>query len=1114
MNTSTNAVIFPEPPPGIVYLKTPDEALGRQLVAYQHPLRLAWEKLGLSGVLVIRGIPTVYLREDKVALPPEEVNRLQKLFWNQGVATLLVLVDPNKTRVFSSMVPPEQTPAAAKSRPPLNGFVAELNIAGQALRAHREATRNEAAEAYRKFCRQVASGHFYRLYGGANAKEQNFNPRGMVDAHLLNQLSFVRDKLTRGKNKRNNLAVETAHAFLGRLLFTCYLVDRGIVRLDDEKYFPKKQWNSIRQILEGNDDEVLKRLYNRLFPQLKRDFNGSMFDDEKQDAERAAIRPEHLQAIRLFFGLHDVATGQQNLSLWHYDFSIIPVETISAIYETFLAGEDEKKKREEGAFYTPRFLAELTIDIALENEKRLSGLRFLDPSCGSGIFLVLLFNRLAAEWVAKYPKKAFATTAAAFAAKDQALREALASLRGVDKDLTACRIACFSLYLAFLDQFEPNDIRVYIQRSERKLPNLLWQTDGRGKKPDIPVIWEGYFSPLSQTWEKDAFTRFNYIIGNPPWVRRGEKQLANDFMKRTPGLLAPDGKATLLLPSKVFFNKTDAFQLEWLKSVTLEKVLLLSDYRFILFTNAICPCMITRFNAQPPNLETHYIEYLTPKVSRVDLRQGAIPVTSNDRKSIRLRYLLARCQKKEATFVWKGRSWGTPRDEKFYDHLFALPQLGSVAGTPAQVRKGEKRWAKGQGFKPLYIGAKPDGIPKPIKARDPDAWSLDDAYADVDFVKDMAFFPEKLCDTLGDFLSQKGRSGERSKTHLRRKSDVLLSASPLVLINQGFTYATFYESKNPVRFQDSLQSIVGPPADTDYLIFLAACLRSRFARYFAFHVSANMGMERGKAHLDEVLKLPFGLHGVDDFAAQPSEKARAEKIVREVAAKFKKLHSEISKSARDLIKRSDELPGLADSSRKVSSDERKEWAQKWREKTSSIQAEIEPLICEYYGFIDQERILIEDTCEIFKPSATPGRVDTPIPTLELLSAKGLKDYAETLAQTLKSWSINESLTIRPVAGVDESLALGILKIERINTPSPFNTAPLAKELAEAVKRIEEAASTTNGTLAYLQDETWWVDGPVIHIAKPALRGRWTRTAALNDAAEIYASIQQSRRQTP
>ena len=116
-----------------------------------------------------------------------------------------------------------------------------------------------------------------------------------------------------------------------------------------------------------------------------------------------------------------------------------------------------------------------------------------------------------------------------------------------------------------------------------------------------------------------------------------------------------------------------------------------------------------------------------------------------------------------------------------------------------------------------------------------------------------------------------------------------------------------------------------------------------------------------------------------------------------------------------------------------------------------------------------------------------------------------------LAETLREWSREKKLSLNLAAGVDDDLGLAVLKVEQTKTSGGFRTASLAKELAEAVKRIEEGATTSNGSLVYLRDETWWFDGPRIFIAKPALRGRWTRTAALNDSADVYATIQLSRR---
>lgn len=1082
---------FPAPPPGMLYLRSADEVLARRdLDAYQHLLLHAWAELKLDGVLVIRGIPTVYLREDDHELPPDEAHAIQQRLWNQGVATLLVLVDRKKTRIFSGMVPPRQlTPEQIRGEVPLDSFVEELDLAAQALRAHRA----DAVHGYHTLCRQVASGQFYRRHNSdGTSAEKKFDPREMVDAYLLEQLAAVRNELTRGKHK---LDVETTHAFLGRLLFTCYLIDRGIVVLSESRYFPSQPWKSLQEVLRGDDEEVFDRLYKRLFPQLKRDFNGSMFDDAGIDAERLAVRSSHLKTVRDFFEGHDIGKNQKTLGFWGYDFSFIPVETISAIYENFLENENVAEKREDGAYYTPRFLAEMTLDVALEGCGSLAGKRFLDASCGSGIFLVLLFNRLAAEWIAQHQHTASRKTLHAFQAKDEALRTALGCLRGVDKNATACRVACFSLYLAFLDRFTPADIRTYIQQSEtNKLPNLLRSLDGRAKKPDLPIIWHGDFFPLAETWSAEKSERFDYIVGNPPWAGRGKKQIAQEFMARTPALLCPSGKAALLLPTKVFFNKTDVFQSQWLRSVTLEKVVQLSDYRYILFTGAICPCLIARFNPSAPSVETHTVEYLTPKVGRVDLRQGAIPIAPNDRKELPLHLLLNAAEKKAATMAWKSHFWGTPRDVKFLQHLFALPTLGDHAGADSQVQAKERRWTVGQGCQPLTLKSKTDN-PKPL------TWPQSDAFVIPEFTAGVCFVPRELTTTLGEYFRKK----EYRLDLLHRPRSDAIYRPPLVLFNQGFTGATFFNFV--VRFQDSLQSVAGPEDDADKLIFLAAYLRSRLARYFAFHTSANIGVERDKVHLDEVLCMPFYLPG-DSEAVSPI----AATLMRRIVSKLRTLQTRMTESAAKLgeelnpktfkLRHSDE--GDAD-------DERKKWLAAWATKTAKVQEEIEPLLYEYFGLIGQEQALVEDTWSIFDKSKTPGALDTPMPTLESLDADDLGLYATMLAGTLREWSQEKKLALYLTAGVDEELNLAVLKVEQAKNDGVFRTAPLSRELAEAVRRIEEAATTSNGSIVYLRDETWWFDGPCIFIAKPALRGRWTRTAALNDSADVYAAIQSSRR---
>ena len=684
---------LPDPPLGFRYYHLREDILRtRELFAYQHMLLRAWDEMHLSGVLTLNGVPTVYLRDEPKPVSARDKAEAHLQFWNQGIATVLLLRDPYYVRVFSSMMRPVD-PNKATDADMEAQLVEKIDLATQASWAAR-------------FYTQLGTGHYY-----AAPRETKFEPKESVDAYLLNNLAAVRDSLV-----AQGLEPQFAHAFLGRLLFTCYLCDRGIIELPD--YFKGKPWRHVYELLDAFADPG-PALYGTLFPALKTEFNGSMYNDDLS-AEQALIRTEHFEVIRRFLRGDDLAkaAGQRSLGFWAYNFKFIPVETISAIYENFLETEDSKDKRTAGAFYTPRFLAEMALDIAVEGIHPLfeESRRFIDPACGSGIFLVMLFSRLAAEWRAAQKSEPTPLT------KAKALLDRLDTLRGVDRNATACRITCFSLYLAFLDEFDPPHVRAYIRETGKKLPNLLRLREATGA-PEHPVVHEADFFEIAPEWQG----QFGLLIGNPPWSGRGTKQIAHQFMEKAPGLLKKDGRACLILPSKVFLNQTDVFQSRWLRDVTLEKVIQLADYSFILFKEALCPCNIALFTPRKPDEATHEIEYVAPKVSRADLRDGVIQVAPQDRKWIPLRFVLAATEQKAAGIAWKSRLWGTPRDLKFLDYLFSLPRLNELAGSVANCRLGKSRWRRGVGFQPLRATSEAD---KPKSLR---PWSMHDRFVSARF---------------------------------------------------------------------------------------------------------------------------------------------------------------------------------------------------------------------------------------------------------------------------------------------------------------------------------------------------------------------------------------------
>jgi len=341
-----------------------------------HALRRAFEQLRIDGVLCQERSPVIYFRQVK-KIDPAGIIKLHRSFWNQGIAPILVIIAPDEVHVYSGLIPPSDTQTEAGQAP---GYVETLNRVQDQLRS---------------FLLSVESGEYFHVH------RTSFDPRQRVDRELLRNLRATRQEL--GQVQAARLEPQTLDALLCRLVFTCYLFDRGIIDVAYLKTLRIHGADHLKDILAKKPRTDAKAELYRLFDQLGNDFNGDLFNADLK-AESRKIKIDHLEILDRFFHGTDVRSGQQ--AFWPYDFGFIPIETISAIYEHFLKAAGEEQKKEAGAFYTPRFLADFVLDVALEGETSLLEKRFLDPACGSGIFLVGLFNRLAEEWKLGNPEAA------------------------------------------------------------------------------------------------------------------------------------------------------------------------------------------------------------------------------------------------------------------------------------------------------------------------------------------------------------------------------------------------------------------------------------------------------------------------------------------------------------------------------------------------------------------------------------------------------------------------------------------------------------------------------------------------------------------------------------
>lgn len=1034
--------------------------------------------LAIEAVLCVENRPTVCIRDGR-KLSDADVATLRQELWNMGSTTLLLVERPHVVELYSTVTKPPQGDDRDAPSPLLSDeTIRSLESAELALRL-------------RSLIRRVETGAIYQDYRRA------FDPEHAVDTVLLENLRAARDLICPHQSLE---AYRAAHALIGRFLFSCYLLDRGII---GDGYLSRNHLPSVRSMQELLAERQPNRaaLLQKLFLALHRDFNGSLFGEEQK-----TISPDEVAVLSRFLRGDDLRSGQMCLLPKFYDFSFIPVEFISSIYQEFLGAEADAAakptgrnqprntgQRRRGAYYTPPRLAELTVDIATEGWDTLLNKRCLDGACGSGVFLVILFIRMAEEWRLRNPD---ATTRQRY---DKLMRLLAENLCGVDIELTACLVTCFSLYLAFLDQMDPKeieDLREALNRDSRKiLPRILWE---HGKHPpERRTVRERDF------FELEPEPEFDLVIGNPPWASRKKevnksaaewilsdtlnpaakeilkskasnalfpaKEIACGFMWKASLHLKPGGRACQVLPSRMFLsNNTDRFQTHWLKHHRLESVWLLADYRRLLFLGAICPSMVVRYHVRREGEALGEFEFITPKVELLDPREALIPVQPEDQKILSEQDIVAAAEKTECALAWKKHHWGTPRDARLLDRLFRLKKLDSLCARPPDVKRdtsgtresaNKKRWWKGQGFQPASTRNTDEAVDT---ARHWRAW-WDNKHAFYR-VEDNPWSPL--------VVANEGSSpfGSRSVA-LRRSIAPELTRPPLVVVNKGFTKACY--SDHPLLFQHAIQSICGPEDDAELLMFLAAYLDSPLAKHLAFHTSASMGIERDEVHLEEIMALPFPLPG------DTRDPKRSAELVHECAEILLRLKKDLT-NPRNLLHRD----GLV----------------------AEAQAKLNKRVYDYFGICEWERQLIEDTVKIFSLSAQPGSLTSKkLLTTRPSTPTQRTSYATTLVETFKGWTRSRS-NLWAATTVASKIGLAFVTFGVGGRPPHDGETEAEERVEELLERIRSSASEPGGTVFHRLRGFTFYEGTRVHLLKPLSLRHWTRTAALNDADNIIAHM--------
>ncbi|MDQ2904939.1 MAG: N-6 DNA methylase [Chloroflexota bacterium] len=607
------------------------------------------------------GTPSIYFKFLDHQPAADTFIKLRTSVWNQGRVPTLWIITPDTIRIYDSFARPQANDTEDSH---LLDILARV---GSQLKHLRD------IEALHKG--SFDSGAFWQsLYGRKIEREQR------VDISMLTDLSKTVEILTTPTliAPAKVLEASIAHALLGRAIFISYLLDRSIL---NSSIFKEYHYNSFKELL--NDKEATYKF----FRWFRNTFNGDLFP--LRVGEENTVDIVHLQVIQQLFAgtdMHAYPVTQQRL--WPYQFDIIPIELISSIYEMFAHNLNSKAAEERSVHYTRLGLVELVLSLAMRNITYTA--RVLDPACGSGVFLVEAFRRLAWLRAKEYGRPL---------GHDELQEILRTQIFGIDIDPDAVNVAAFSLYLALLElEFDP-------QHGWFKFPHLLYTTSAATQSPNLYVQdfcnIDHAFNHMPPFVDKG----FDIIVGNPPWTALKAETAPRDpddpehgsqwglkycvrneipdnkpdqaFLMRARDFATEKTRIAFIVCSRVFYQQEDRSWLNrFLETNTVDIVVNFSDLvgENILFggqTSTRLPASAILFHIANPPLN-HKLMYLTPRWYPNIKRQDQITITSDD-----IHYLSQKVVKQKP-FLWKSAFRGIARDYRLLNRLQEYPSLKQV----------------------------------------------------------------------------------------------------------------------------------------------------------------------------------------------------------------------------------------------------------------------------------------------------------------------------------------------------------------------------------------------------------------------------------------------------
>ncbi len=382
--------------------------------------------------------------------------------------------------------------------------------------------------------------------------------------------------------------------FLCRIVFLRICEDRDIER-----------YETLRDLADANKFDALMNELRR----ADEFYNSGLF--RLLDDERLGIRISNNVLTDIINELYYPQSP--------YTFAVVETEVLGEIYEQFL-GEvitfgaggrveiiSKPEVRESGGVVpTPRYVVDAivhrTIGPAIEGKppKELADFTIADICCGSGIFLLSIFEILTDHYLSWYQANDRAANVGKVIYEvsngqwrltfNEKRRILLAHIRGVDIDSNAVEVARFSLLLKLTEGESAVGLHDFVKTTGAPALPALDQTIRSGNSLVSQAEWDAARGPFPQgllekinpfSW-LDEFADemnvggFHVIVGNPPYIRIQNMRSYSPeessfyqnpgspystarqdnfdkyalFVERSLSLVRPDGKLGFIIPHK------------------------------------------------------------------------------------------------------------------------------------------------------------------------------------------------------------------------------------------------------------------------------------------------------------------------------------------------------------------------------------------------------------------------------------------------------------------------------------------------------------------------------------------------------------------------------------